>query len=124
MGQYFYIVNLDKKEYLHPHCFGDGLKLMEFGCSSNGTMTALTFLLRKSDDGGGGDFNEFESYPIVGSWAGDRIVIIGDYDSSRLYQEADDTYKNISHDVLVPMLTDFYIKESFKENNFCPHKDV
>ena len=31
MGQYFKVLNLDKKEYLHPHCCGDGLKLMEFG---------------------------------------------------------------------------------------------
>ena len=47
MGQYFLIVNLDKKEYLHPHKFGDGLKLLEFGCSSQGTLTALTLLLRR-----------------------------------------------------------------------------
>ena len=31
MGQYYVIANLDKKEFLNPHKFGDGVKLMEFG---------------------------------------------------------------------------------------------
>lgn len=33
MGQYYMVMNLAKKEYLHPHHFGDGLKLMEFAMS-------------------------------------------------------------------------------------------
>jgi hypothetical protein len=40
MGQYYLIVNLDKKQFLHPHKCGDGLKLLEFGTSANGTLTA------------------------------------------------------------------------------------
>ena len=78
MGQYHKVVNLDKKQYLHPHQLGDGLKLMEFGESSGGVMTALAILLALSNGRGGGDFNGAES-PLVGSWGGDRIVIIGDY---------------------------------------------
>jgi hypothetical protein len=81
MGQYHLIANLDKKQYLHPHRFGDGLKLMEFGCSSPGTMTALAVLLApQSAEGGrgGGDFHH-DVEGIVGSWAGDRIAIVGDY---------------------------------------------
>jgi len=31
MGQYFLILNLDKKEYLHPHKLGSGYKLWEIG---------------------------------------------------------------------------------------------
>lgn len=80
MGQYHYVVNLDRREYLHPHKFGDGLKLMEFGNSAGGTMTALSILLGICSRGGGrggGDFR-FDD-PRVGSWAGDRIAIIGDY---------------------------------------------
>src|SRR3972149_6463998 len=77
MGQYYKIVNLDKKEYLHPHKFGDGLKLLEFGCSSQGTLTALTLLLAKGNGRGGGDYPS--NNPLIGSWAGDRIVIVGDY---------------------------------------------
>ncbi len=41
MGQYFYIVNTTKKQYLHPHDFGDRLKMGEF----NSTMEVLALLL-------------------------------------------------------------------------------
>jgi hypothetical protein len=71
MGQYFKIVNLDKRQYLHPHTLGDGLKLLEFSASSEGTMSALALLCADNDDGCGGD--------LVGSWCGDRIAILGDY---------------------------------------------
>jgi hypothetical protein len=55
VGQYHYVVNLDKREFLHPHRFGDGLKLMEFGCSTEGTLTGLAILLACSNGRGGGD---------------------------------------------------------------------
>ena len=45
MGQYYIIVNLDKKQFIHPHKFGDGIKLLEFADSTPGTMTALAVLL-------------------------------------------------------------------------------
>ena len=101
MGQYYFIVNLDKKQYLYPRKFGDGLKLMEFGSSSMGTLLALTALLADGNGRGRGDifsskyqkqekryidkkrktFPLAEKYndPLIGSWAGDRIVIAGDY---------------------------------------------
>ena len=41
MGQYYLIVNLDKKQFLHPHKCGDGLILLEFACGASGTLTAL-----------------------------------------------------------------------------------
>ncbi len=77
MGQYYYVINIDKKQYLYPHKLGDGLKLMEFGMSSYGTMTALAVLLADGNGRGGGDLHSED--PIIGSWAGDRIVIAGDY---------------------------------------------
>jgi hypothetical protein len=40
-------------------------------------MTALAILLANSNNRGGGDLHSEEG--IVGSWAGDRIVIAGDY---------------------------------------------
>lgn len=102
MGQYHWPINLDKKEYIHPHKFGDGLKLMEFGVSGRGTMTGLAVLLAASNRGGargGGDLHAWLGGPgyegreapidpdrasvllseVVGRWAGDRIAIIGDY---------------------------------------------
>jgi len=77
MGQYYLTVNLDKGEYLDPHKFGDGLKLMEFGNSASGTMTGLAILLADGNGRGSGDLRSENS--IVGSWKSDRIVVAGDY---------------------------------------------
>jgi len=106
MGQYYLIVNVDKKEFLYPHEFNDGLKLLEFGSSTEGTLLALTVLLSDGCGRGGGDLRpnsyreglkkyleaceadrekmglpdcEEDNSPLIGSWAGDRIVIAGDY---------------------------------------------
>lgn len=78
MGQYYYVVNIDKREFLHPHQFNDGLKLMEFGQSGGGTLLALTVLLADGNGRGGGDIHT-KDREWVGRWAGDRIVIAGDY---------------------------------------------
>lgn len=83
MGQYYMICNLDKQQYLHPHHCGDGLKLLEFGCSMNGTMTCLAVLLASGNNRGGGDLRS--DRPIIGSWAGDRIVVAGDYADAELF---------------------------------------
>lgn len=85
MGQYFKVVNLDKRQYLHPHKFHDGLKLMEFGSSSDGTMCALAILLADSNGRGGGDCRS--DNPLIGSWAGDHIVITGDYADAGQWSE-------------------------------------
>jgi hypothetical protein len=99
MGQYFLIVNKTKKQYLYPHAFNDGLKAWELVASGN-MLKALGYLLVKSDGSGGGDLRE---NPLVGYWAGDEIIITGDYDSSKLYQEAHDTYTDLSTTVLAAM---------------------
>lgn len=77
MGQYYLLVNLTKRQYVQPNYLGDGSKLMEFGSSSPGTMTALAVLLADGNGRGGGDLAS--SNPVVGSWAGDQIVVTGDY---------------------------------------------
>jgi len=84
MGQYYIILNLDKKQYLRPWNFGDGAKLLEFGTSGNGVMLGLAILLSDGNDRGGGDLRVPENAPeelnsLIGSWAGDRIVVSGDY---------------------------------------------
>jgi hypothetical protein len=79
MGQYHIIANLDKKEFIRPHPLGDGAKLLEWG-SEGGVMDALRLLLAAACKGGGrggGDPNSND--PLIGSWAGDRIAIVGDY---------------------------------------------
>jgi hypothetical protein len=95
MGQYYAYINSVKKEYFHPHDMGSGAKAIEqFGATSS---SVLTYLLIKSDGQGGGDV--FGKY--LGHWVGDPIVVIGDYDSSGLYQLASKEFKNISKEVLV-----------------------
>jgi hypothetical protein len=104
MGQYHYPTNWDRCEYINPHKFGDGLKLLEFGCSAPRTLLGLTVLLASSNKGGargGGDLHPWhggsgyegrendyiidEDYEqrlmdhVVGRWAGDTISVLGDY---------------------------------------------
>lgn len=129
MGQYYKIVNLDKRQYLNPCAFGDGLKLMEFACSSHGTLAGLAILLANSNGRGGGDLRS--DHEIIGSWAGDRIVVAGDYamcgdrgepslDDSEpnLYSlcwGADD-YEDISATVIEAMREDPYLDDALAQN--------
>jgi hypothetical protein len=46
MGQYYYVVNMNKKQYLNPHKFNDGLKACEFGYGRR-TLSALHALFNK-----------------------------------------------------------------------------
>jgi hypothetical protein len=105
MGQYFIVVNMTKKEYLYPHAFNDGLKATEFG-SGRRTLSALHVLLTKSSGGGGGDYQD-DPTGMIGSWAGDRIWIVGDYDKSKLYDKAQKSYTDISNKI-IPILKDAY----------------
>jgi hypothetical protein len=123
MGQYFIVVNEDKREWIHPHRFGDGMKFWEFCGSSYGLLAGLAVLLRKSSEGGGGDWagysappGAFSRHPVVGSWAGDRVSIVGDYDKGTLYADAMDSYRDVSFDVIKALATDHYARERVKEN--------
>jgi hypothetical protein len=77
MGQYWYPVNLDKKEYIDPHKMGCGLKLWEQLANNPGTGTALVALCAAMPKPRGG--GDLEENPIIGHWAGDRIAFVGDY---------------------------------------------
>jgi len=57
MGQYYRIVNLDKKEYLSPYPFGEGAKLLEFGTGRGTLLLALAVLLADGNGRGGGDLH-------------------------------------------------------------------
>lgn len=144
MGQYHFIANYDKKQFLDPHKFDEGIKLMEFSQGSNGTLTGLAVLLAASNTPkarGGGDLHPWHGGPgygdrirdtdpergewlmknVVGSWAGDRIAIIGDYaepeDAQGLvgkegspWQE-DQGWVDVSALALEAMELDFYVYE-------------
>lgn len=122
MGQYYVIVNLDKGEFIKPHDFGDGAKLMEFGLSGMGVMAGLAVLLASGNGRGGGDLRTDAG--VVGRWAGDRIVIAGDYDDEglygikgRLYTVAHDDYANMGARVMEALLDDSYVREEWSRDN-------
>ena len=112
MGQYWVIVNEDKEEYLNPDVFGDGLKLMEFSVNQCSTMTGLALLLAdgEANGRGGGDFHQ-DSGKVVGRWFGDRIKIVGDYGDDNLWNEAQDSFNDISKMVLDEIKKDDYVSE-------------
>lgn len=95
MGQAYVIANLDKGEFLYPFQFGDHSKLLDFGDSSGGAMTGLAILLASGNGRGGGDLHS--QNPIIGTWAGDRIVIAGDYADSGLFGIGEDSPHNLYH---------------------------
>ena len=125
MGQYYLIVNLDKKEFIYPHKFGNGLKLLEFGASGEGTMTGLAILLADGNNRGGGDLRSDNQ--VIGSWAGDRIVIAGDYadkkrfiddETTNLHEYAYEYFTDISEDVITAMCEDEGLKGALQEAPF------
>jgi hypothetical protein len=142
MGQYYKIVNLDKKEYIRPWDCGDGAKLMEFGLSAQGAMSCLAILLADGNNRGGGDLRSDNL--IIGSWAGDRIVVTGDYaddghfvpegatitrindegetevfrrEEFNLYTWADEEngFKNISIEAMRALCDDSYVRQSIEK---------
>jgi len=130
MGQYYVAVNLDKDQFISPHNFLDGAKLMEFGLSGLGMLSGLAILLADGNNRGGGDLRSED--PIIGSWAGDRIVISGDYSDEgkfiegasplNLYHLAQENFEDISDAVIVALCDDHYageeIREKYKEYDF------
>lgn len=86
MGQYHEVYNLDKKERIYPHAINNGLKMYEQVGFVESTSTALFALLANSNGRGGGDFPDHD---LIGRWAGDRIVVQGDY-----AQAGDNGYHN------------------------------
>lgn len=115
MGQYHYVCNLSRREYLDPLALGDGLKLAEFSNSTGGTLLAMAGLLATSNHGSFGDLplgdaedpwlRDRDLIPptvtgqMYGRWAGDRIAVIGDYWN---HDELDDWGKDPEGVALAP----------------------
>lgn len=66
MGQYYVIVNIDKKEFLDPSEYGCGAKLTEFSHLERETGHATNIL-------------EALHTLIKGRWQKDRVYVVGDY---------------------------------------------
>ena len=101
MGQYFRIVNLIKKQYIDLDRLGEGIKFSALGSGLNGIILGRLLASPGQWDAPGilkryGDPDKDDVY--VGLWAGDRIVIPGDYDKPRNYSlssSADQTEDNL-----------------------------
>lgn len=78
MGQYYKVVNLDKHEYLHGHDLGTGVKAWEWGANPQLGHALSLLLVNSPEKRGGGDFSPTVE-GAVGRWAGDRILLAGDY---------------------------------------------
>jgi hypothetical protein len=100
MGQYHKLYNLDKRETVHPHKIDNGLKLYEQINHVCSTSTALFALVANSNARGSGDFPK---HPLIGSWAGDRILVQGDYaePNDKAYTDPDtlESFTDISDQV-------------------------
>lgn len=78
MGQYYLMVNLDKKQYMRPHAFDSGAKLMELSSGTEGPMRSAGAMLR-----------------VGKPWFGDRLVLAGDYADEGRFLPADKSTRNL-----------------------------
>jgi len=72
--------------------------------------------LRKSNETGGGDIRD--DYPTAGRWAGDRIVVVGDYDESGLYDLAKRFFKDGLYDLAKRFFKDISEEVKWDFNDF------
>lgn len=82
MGQYHILVNVDKAEYLDPFSIGLGSKQWEHQSEARwplyGSLSdAMYILTMTSPNRGGGDMPSH--HDVSGRWAGDRVMVVGDY---------------------------------------------
>jgi hypothetical protein len=137
MGQYHYIVNLSKQEFIEPHSLGVGLKAYDQLLNLPSTPSALFILLMASNGRGGGDLQlEPESREkVIGRWVGDRIAVIGDYAQdddipgewehpiSSIYSLCDEgVYRDISA-LVRPILAQEFDVEYYQEEWFAKLPD-
>lgn len=129
MGQYFKIVNKTKKQVLEPHIFDSGFKHGEvLANSSRGSVLQALGLLISTCD------RDKTSTSLKGSWAGDEIIMVGDYHESELYNKSDNSrwYTDISEYVLIELFKNDYIAQTKKDwllkygtKTLCePHKKL
>jgi hypothetical protein len=140
MGQYYVVVNTTKRQYLRPATFGNQAKLDGVTRPADGIMTGLGVLL--ADGNGNGDWTAQGLPSLYGSWAGDAIVLAGDYgtkglhvsvedeatyrtrcgteavgpDRPRLYHVALELFEDVSERVVVALCEDEGMRRSLKQD--------
>lgn len=79
MGEYFLYANLDRREYFHVHALGGGNHSSGVGRNLGARALGLLIMVRRHDS---------SSPSAEGSWAGDRVVALGDYATSQSLGDA------------------------------------
>lgn len=92
MGQYYVVVNVDKREYFSASDFSGFVKLMEWSYRDNECNQAMLHLM-------------------AGKWKGDRVYVVGDY---AVCDNVNDTYYNVLDEL--EMELGFKDKKSFYES--------
>lgn len=122
MGQYFKLINYDKQEVVNAWSLDQGAKFWEW--EANNISRLAGFLLRKSNESGGGDIEDEGEY--CGYWAGDRIALVGDYDESGDYNKVEtekwtDISKGVAHEFNKFIQNDDYkIYRRLKNDTYKP----
>jgi hypothetical protein len=94
LGQYFVLVNETRKEMVCPFCAGGTSKLFEWCAQPHSGL--LPYLVRRSNETGGGAIAAPANVSFAGRWAGEEVYLVGDYDQSGRYKAAYETYSNIT----------------------------
>lgn len=92
MGEYYRIVNTDRKEWIEPLCIGSDIKIGGL-MRKDETAAALAFLLAETEN---------SSYPfpdLYGSWNRDTITIVGDTTELYTTVEEDQNYTMIAEEL-------------------------
>ena len=98
MGQYFLVVNTDKKQYLDAWKFGEGVADLQavsgYHAQALALLTCRMDQVRDTDD------------TLLGSWSGDRVIAAAEYASAEneaeqnLYKIAREEFEDISYQAL------------------------
>jgi hypothetical protein len=131
MGQYHKLVNLDRKEQVQPYNLGLGAKQYEQTGENGSLSDALYLLVMTSPARGGGDWENFPE--LSGRWAGDRVIVLGDYtededlpgyqNASKLYHESED-WKDISDAVAIALGKVFGFEIDTEETGWRTRKEL
>jgi len=102
MEQRYIIVNLDKKEFVDPCSLDQGAQFWEIAV--NRVSAVLPFLLRQCT-GYAASMDIGDNHNHVGRWVGDRVVVVGEYDESGIYNLArmSPVWKDIGCDVFLEL---------------------
>ncbi|MFC6906870.1 hypothetical protein [Halalkalicoccus tibetensis] len=96
--QSYVLANLDREEYFDPRYLGGGREFDELLGST--VPSAVVYLLHESDATETDD-DVRAAHPNLGRWADDRVIVIGDLDSSDLHAEvrSHHTWTEISSEI-------------------------